>query len=54
MKMWKKLEEIGPRTSAYKIPKAVIINGDIIGNINTVMKVWVETFASLYKGVSDN
>ena len=52
--MWKKLEEIGPRTSANKIPEEVIINGDIIGNINTVTKVWVETFASLYKGVSDN
>ena len=51
MKSEKNIDELGPKVKCQRIPEQVIIDGNIISDINLVLKEWESKFSELYTGV---
>ena len=49
--LWQKIDELGPKVKCQRIPEQVIIDGNIISDINLVLKEWESKFSELYTGV---
>ena len=49
--LWQKIDELGPKVKCQRIPEQVISDGNIISDINLVLKEWESKFSELYTGV---
>ena len=49
--LWQKIDELGPKVKCQRIPEQVIIDGNIISDINLVLKEWESKLSELYTGV---